>query len=100
MSDGTSTLHFLDPETFAEIRSVEVHDGATPVGRLNELEFVEGLLLANVWATDFIVMIDPGTGEVTCWLHLADLLDEATLDRPVDVLNGIAYHRASRGGCL
>jgi len=95
MSDGTSTLHFLDPETFEEVRRTEVHEGATLIGRLNELEFVDGLLLANAWATDFIVMIDPGTGEVAGWIDLAGLLDQVPLEEPVGVLNGIAYDRAS-----
>ena len=93
MSDGTATLHFLDGETFEEVRHVEVREGNSPVAWLNELEIVDGLLLANVWTTDLVAMIDPGTGQVEGWIDLAGLLDQTSLDRPVDVLNGIAYDR-------
>ena len=95
MSDGTPTLHFLDPVTYEQVRSVEVRDGTARIGELNELEFVDGLLWANVWGTDFIVMIDPGTGQVAGWLSLIGLLDRAALDHSVDVLNGIAFDRDS-----
>ena len=92
MSDGTSTLYFLDPDTFEQVGRVEVHDHAGPVTRLNELEYVEGEIYANVWQTDRIVRISPETGRVVGWIDLAGLLSPA--DRaagPVDVLNGIAY---------
>jgi glutamine cyclotransferase len=91
MSDGTSTLHFLDPETLEEIGRVEVYDDSGPVPRLNELEYVQGEVYANVWTTDRIARIDPGTGQVTGWIDLAGLLSEQDHDPPVDVLNGIAY---------
>jgi glutamine cyclotransferase len=90
MSDGTSTLHFLDPETLEETGQVEVYDNYTPVARLNELEYVRGEIFANVWQTDRIVRIDPQTGQVTGWIDLTGLLSEE--DRvEVGVLNGIAY---------
>jgi glutamine cyclotransferase len=91
MSDGTSTLHFLDPETLEEIGRVEVYDDSGPVPKLNELEYIEGEVYANVWTTDLIARIDPGTGQVTGWIDLAGLLGEQDRDPPVDVLNGIAY---------
>jgi glutamine cyclotransferase len=91
MSDGTSTLHFWDPDTFEELGSIEVYSDAGPVTRLNELEYVEGKVFANVYQTDFIAVIDPDTGQVTAWLDLRGLLEPGDLVEPVDVLNGIAY---------
>ena len=74
MSDGTSVLHFLDPETFAEVRQVSVQDHGVPVQDLNELEYVNGEIYANVWPTDRIVRVSPSTGRVTGWIDLAGLL--------------------------
>lgn len=74
MSDGTATLHFLDPETFREVRQVEVQDHGVPVQDLNELEYVNGEIWANVWPTDRIVRISPSTGRVTGWVDLSGLL--------------------------
>lgn len=91
MSDGTPTLHFWDPETFTDVRSLEVQGDAGPVTWLNELEYVQGKVLANVWRTDFIAVIDPSTGWVTAWIDLRGLLGPDDLVEPVDVLNGIAY---------
>ena len=91
MSDGTSTLHFLDPETLEDIAQVEVYDNHGPVARLNELEYIRGEVYANVWQTDRIAIIDPGTGRVTAWIDLEGLLDAEDYGEPEDVLNGIAY---------
>jgi glutamine cyclotransferase len=91
MSDGTSTLRFLDPETFEEIGRIEVRDKDGPVTRLNELEYVQGEIYANVWKTDHIARIAPDTGEVIGWIELAGLLSPEDRAEPVDVLNGIAY---------
>lgn len=91
MSDGTSTLHFLDPQTFEEISQLEVFDNDDPVTRLNELEYVQGEIYANVWQTDQVARIAPGTGQVVGWVDLAGLLTAEDLSEPVDVLNGIAY---------
>ncbi len=90
MSDGTATLHFLDPDTFNEIGSIQVYDNDTIVTRLNELEYAKGEIYANVWPTDRIAKISPGTGKVIGWIDLKGLLKPET-DKPVDVLNGIAY---------
>ena len=91
MSDGTSTLHLLDPETFKEVGSVQVFDDSGSVENLNELEYVNGEIYANVWLTDRIAMIDPQTGRVQGWIDLTGLLSTADLSQPVNVLNGIAY---------
>jgi glutamine cyclotransferase len=95
MSDGSATLHFLDPETLEEIGQVQVYDDSGPVIRLNELEYVEGEVYANIWQTDRVARIDPGTGRVTGWIDLSGLLGPEDYSPPVDVLNGIAYDAAT-----
>jgi glutamine cyclotransferase len=94
MSDGTATLHFWDPETFEEIGQVQVHDDRGPVTRLNELEYVQGQVYANVWQTDLIAIVDPQSGQVTGWIDLWGLLPVEDGGPLVDVLNGIAYDAA------
>lgn len=91
ISDGSSRLHFLDPLTFIETGSIEVHDANGVVTNLNELEFVNGEVLANVYTTDKIARINPQTGEVTGWIDLSGLLPAQDKVLGVDVLNGIAY---------
>lgn len=91
MSDGTSILRFLDPFTFEELGRVEVTDRGVPLINLNELEYVRGRVYANLWGTDCIVVIDPGTGWVQRWISLDGLLDREEGTRGTDVLNGIAY---------
>jgi glutamine cyclotransferase len=91
MSDGTATLYFLDPETFEEIGRVGVYDNDGSVNRLNELEYVQGEIYANVWQTNCIARIDPQTGQVVGWIELKGLLTPEDRSEPVDVLNGIAY---------
>jgi glutamine cyclotransferase len=93
MSDGTEYLRFLDPATFAERRRVRVLGVGEPVKNLNELEYVKGEVLANVWLTDFVVRIDPQTGRVTGYVDFSGLLP--LVQRGQDaVLNGIAYDAA------
>lgn len=92
MSDGSATLRFLDPHTFAERGRLEVSDDAGPVMRLNELEYVRGAIYANVWQSDRIAVISPHDGRVRAWIDLSGLLPAE--DGPVDVLNGIAYDAA------
>jgi glutaminyl-peptide cyclotransferase len=89
MSDGTAELRFLDPQTFKELRRVRVTADGKPVDQLNELEWVEGEVLANVWQTDRIARINPKTGQVTGWIDLTGLLPQRSGSD--DVLNGIAY---------
>ena len=91
MSDGSANLYFLNPTTLAETGRVEVHDENGPVVRLNELEYINGEVYANIWQTDRIARIDPSTGRVLAWLDMSGLLTPADRSQPVDVLNGIAY---------
>ena len=91
MSDGTSTSHFLDPQTFEEIGQLGVFDNDGSITRLNELEYVQGEIYANVWQTDRVARISPETGRVIGWVELGGLLTTEDLSEPVDVLNGIAY---------
>ena len=94
MSDGTHELRFLDPSTLRERRRVAVMDGNFPVLRLNELEWVNGEIFANVWMTPMIARIDPQTGRVTGWIDLSALDAQRARWRGDDVLNGIAYDDA------
>lgn len=95
MSDGTATLRFLDPATFAVVRALEVRDANGPVPMLNELEYVEGAILANVWTRSVIVQISPETGAVTREHDLAGLVAREGAGDLDAVLNGIAYDPAS-----
>ena len=92
MSDGTPQLRFLDPDTLAETGRLNVTLNGRPLAMLNELEWVKGEVLANVWQTNYIVRIDPKTGVVTGVIDLSSLMaQEQAKGRPIDVLNGIAY---------
>jgi len=91
LSDGTSRLRFLNPETFAVVRTVEVTLNGKPVDRLNELEFIAGEIFANVWQTDEVVRIDPATGRVVGVIDFSGLLSPQDRRTDTDVLNGIAY---------
>jgi glutamine cyclotransferase len=89
MSDGTATLYFLDPETFQTIGQVEVYD-EEPVAGLNELEYIHGMVYANIWEEEKIAIINPQTGQVTGWIILEGI-NEAENQDSSNVLNGIAY---------
>ena len=91
MSDGSNRLVFRDPATFEETGHVDVMDEDAPVSYLNELEYIDGEVWANVYQTDLIARIDPENGHVTGWIDLTGLLaPEAIPAQGVDVLNGIA----------
>ena len=91
MSDGSSTLFFLDPETYEVLDTVTVTDQGDEIVNLNELEYIEGEVFANIWLTDNIIRIDPATGEVLGWIDLSGLLPEEERRVDTNVLNGIAY---------
>jgi len=90
MSDGTDELRYLDPATFAEKRRLKVTAAGAPLRNLNELEYVKGEILANIWQTEYVVRISPATGNVTAYIDLHGLLTPAER-ATTDVLNGIAY---------
>jgi glutaminyl-peptide cyclotransferase len=94
MSDGSPTLRFIDPASYAVVKTLDVHDVDRPVSGLNELEYVRGEIYANVFQTDRIARIDPVSGQVLGWIDLSGLLSAEDRRAPVDVLNGIAYDPA------
>ncbi len=94
LSDGSSRLHFLDPLTYTENSHVDVTDQGRPIDQLNELEFVDGLIYANVWQSDRIAIIDPESGVIRAWLDLTALKSKLShgsgWSEQDFVLNGIA----------
>ena len=91
MSDGTPQLRFLDPNTLKELRRITVTAGGSRVTRLNELEWVKGEVLANIWQTDRIARIDPTSGRVKAWIDVSSLVAKVPRRGIDDVPNGIAY---------
>ncbi len=91
MSDGTSYLRFFDTTTFREIGRLSVFDECGQVDQLNELEYVDGEIYANVWNSERIARISPRTGRVLGWINLSGLLPRADIGPDTGVLNGIAY---------
>jgi glutamine cyclotransferase len=91
MSDGTPMLYFLDPETFAQTDKIMVCERDTLIWGLNELEYVDGQIYANVWPTERIARIDPKTGQIVGWIDMKELVADQTDGDPNAVLNGIAY---------
>ena len=97
LSDGTAALRFLDPTTLAETGQVPVTLQGRPVSRINELEWIEGEVFANLWQTDYIVRINPATGAITGIIDLTELMpDRSGLDPTDAVLNGIAWDPVGR----
>lgn len=95
MSDGSASLFFLDPETFKVIRTLNVTSAGTPVVRLNELEYIDGQIYANVWQTTRIAIINPSNGVVAAWVDLAGLAQQHA-SSPDQVLNGIAHDAVNK----
>jgi glutamine cyclotransferase len=96
LSDGSATLQFMDPETFAPLGKVAVTLDGNPINMLNELEYIDGEVWANVWMTDYIVRIDPETGLVKSYIDLTGLSDLTELGSNEAVLNGIAWDAENR----
>ena len=92
MSDGSDTLYFVNPDTFTGDGSIRVKESGKPVSNLNELEYINGSILANVYFDSKIAIISPETGAVTGWIDLRGLTNREKNLRKVDVLNGIAYN--------
>ena len=95
MSDGSSYLYFLDPATFERTGQVQVTGPDGPIARLNELEYINGDLYANIWRTDRIARIEPATGKLLAWLELEGILAPEDRTGDEDVLNGIACDPAT-----
>jgi glutamine cyclotransferase len=95
LSNGSSYLNFLDPETFTKQFQIYVTDNNIPVALLNELEYINGKIYANIWESSRIAIIEPSNGNVISWIVLDGI--EQVMDRsiPIDVLNGIAYDKDS-----
>lgn len=97
LSDGSAALRFLDLDTQAETGRVSVTLNGRPVRQLNELEWIDGEVWANVWRTDYIIRIDPASGRVVGVIDLSGLLPKDQVKDPVDdVLNGIAWDAQNR----
>jgi glutamine cyclotransferase len=88
-SDGSANLYFLDPKTLKTVRTLRVTAEGRPLTQLNELEYIEGKIWANIWQTPRIAIIDPQSGRVEAWLDLTPLV--LLMPPQADVLNGIAY---------
>jgi glutamine cyclotransferase len=95
ISDGTSTLYFLDPITLEVLSQINVTDDKGSVQNLNELEYVNGEIFANVLYSYRIARIDPKSGKVVGWIDLTGILNNERIDYAIDVMNGIAYDSAS-----
>ena len=91
MSDGTNILYFFEPEMFTIVKRIEVYDNKKKVDQLNEIEYINGEIWANVWMTDLIARIDPVSGKVLAYIDLKGILPKSDRDAETDVLNGIAY---------
>lgn len=95
LSDGSHRIRFLDPETFAVRKTISVVDGGRVIDSLNELEYVKGEILANIWYDERIARIDPNTGRVNGWIDLKGLREASGATGEESVLNGIAYDAAA-----
>ena len=96
MSDGTAQLRFLDPATFRERRRISVSFNGKPITQINELEWIDGEIWANVWTTDLIARIDPVTGEVRSWVDISSAAAREPSRDPNAVANGIAWDARRR----
>ncbi|MGD7654444.1 MAG: glutaminyl-peptide cyclotransferase [Verrucomicrobiales bacterium] len=95
MSNGSATLRFINPSDFTTTRTVDVTDGTKPVDQLNELEYIDGRIFANIYQTEKVARIDAATGEVTAWLDLSSLRSQLNKPNNAEVLNGIARDPAT-----
>jgi glutamine cyclotransferase len=91
LSDGTSTLHFIDPKTYDSVNQIQVYGEEGLVKDLNELEYIKGEIYANVWQTNLIARISPTTGKVTGWIDLSEVIRIENNSNPTAIPNGIAY---------
>lgn len=92
MSDGSENLFYLDPTQLVEINRLQVYDNKQKIDSLNELEFVDGKIYANIYQRDEIAVIEAKTGKLLAWIDLKGILNPMAVKNQIDVLNGIAYH--------
>lgn len=90
LSDGSNRIRFIDPDNFQVRKTIAVFDGKTPVNEINELEYIQGEIYANIWHADRIARIDPMTGRIAGWIDLKGLLSSGEVHDEEAVLNGIA----------
>jgi glutaminyl-peptide cyclotransferase len=95
MSDGTNVLYFYDPESFTVVSRIEVYDNREKVDSLNELEYINGEIWANIWMSDLIARIDPSSGKVLSYINMKGILADSERTPETDVLNGIAFDKDS-----
>ena len=98
MDNGNNYLYFRDPQTFQITDSIGVYDNNGPLAEINELEWVDGMVYANIWQKNYIVKIDPKTGKVLAKADLSNILEntKSPLPEKMDVLNGIAYNKNTK----
>lgn len=92
MSDGTNKIHYIDPVSYRATRTLQVYAGGEGVVNLNELEYVNGEIFANIWHSPRIARIDAGSGQVAAWIDLSSIVSQENHDEEA-VLNGIAYDK-------
>jgi len=90
MDDSSNNLIYLDPTNYKTVKKNQVYDNNGPVSNINELEYSDGYIYANIWTTNIIVKIDAKTGKILAKTDLTGILTMTNSDKPVDVLNGIA----------
>lgn len=95
LSDGSNRLRFLNPDNFQLRKALAIVDGSAPVMEINELEYVQGEIYANIWHADRIARIDPQSGRVVGWIDLTGLLPRGEVHDEEAVLNGLAYDETS-----
>jgi len=95
MSDGTNKIYVLDPISYTVVKHIEVYDNKGAVSKLNELEYINGDIYANIYTTDIIAIIDRNSGKVKAYVDMAGLLKNNEIKPDTDVLNGIAYDHSN-----
>jgi len=92
LSDGTEQIRFIDPGSFAVTRTIRATYQGQPVDHLNELEYINGEIFANIWGSDRIARLDPATGQATGVIDCTSVFPPGQRTSPDQVLNGIAWH--------
>ena len=96
MSDGSEYIYFLDTEFLQETHRIQVFDNRKPIKNLNELEYIDELIYANIYGTNSIVAFEPTTGKVIKHINLTGIVDIKDIKTPIDVLNGIAWDKNNK----